>query len=85
VGAALWWVLSMHLADPDELAGEDPMLFLPALSIALLLFSTFQYNPWYLLWLLPLVLLTRSDRARATWAAVLPWNAEGTALTVLPR
>ncbi len=85
MGAALWWVLTRHLADPDELAGEDPMLFLPALSIALLLFSTFQYNPWYLLWLLPLVLLMRSDRGRATWAAVLPWNAEGTALTVLPR
>ena len=84
-GAGLWWLLRHTLADPDLLAAEEPMLFLPALSIALLLFANFQYNPWYLLWLLPLVLLIRSDRARASWAALLPWNAEGMEITVLPR
>ncbi len=83
-GAGLWWLLKRHLGDPDELAEEDPVLFLSAMSIALLLFANFQYNPWYLLWLLPLVLLTRSDRARAAWAAMLPWNAEGLEVTVLP-
>jgi hypothetical protein len=83
-GAAVWWLLRRHLADPSELASEDPVVFLGALSIALLLFANFQYNPWYLLWLLPLVLLTRSDRARASWAGMLPWNAEGMGITVLP-
>ena len=84
-GAAVWWLLRRHLSDPAELAGEDPVVFLGALSIALLLFANFQYNPWYLLWLLPLVLLTRSDRARSSWAAMLPWNPEGKFLSVLPR
>ena len=83
-GAALWWLLRRHLADPSELASEDPVVFLGAMSVALLLFANFQYNPWYLLWLLPMVLLTRSDRARAAWAAMLPWNAEGLEITVLP-
>jgi hypothetical protein len=80
----LRWLWGTWLVPPPTLRPEDRFIILAALSVTLLLLSSAQYNPWYLLWLLPLVLLVRSWRIRDVWNALLVWNVEGLGVTLWP-
>ncbi|NIS10998.1 MAG: hypothetical protein GWN89_20385, partial [Thermoplasmata archaeon] len=83
-GLALWWMWDRWLPGDHGFNTDDRYIMLAALSVNLLLLGSAQYNPWYLLWLLPLVLMVRSWRIRDAWNALLVWRAEGRGLTVLP-
>ena len=81
----LWWIWTRLLPGDHEFQNDDVVIMLAALSVNLLLLSSAQYNPWYLLWLLPLVLLVRSWRIRDAWNALLMWRAEGAGLSLWPE
>lgn len=81
---ALWWMWIKWLPGDHAFEADDRAIVLAALSVNLLLLSSSQYNPWYLLWLLPLVLLVRSWRLRDAWNALLVWRAEGKGLSIWP-
>lgn len=80
----LWWVWTRWLPGDHGLGPDDRLIVLSALSVNLLLLSSAQSNPWYLLWLLPLVLLVRSWRIRDAWNALLVWRAEGSGAQLWP-
>jgi hypothetical protein len=81
----LWWLWRRWLVPaPSFGPGDERTVVLMALSVTFLLLSSAQYNPWYLLWLLPLVLLVQSWRVRDVWNALLVWNVEGLGVTVWP-
>jgi hypothetical protein len=82
--AGLWWLWRRWMVPPPMLGREERLVVLSALSVTLLLLGSAQYNPWYLLWLLPLVLLLRSWRVRDVWNALLVWNIEGLGVTIWP-
>jgi hypothetical protein len=79
-----WWLFTRRLPADHGFTDDDRFIMLAALSVNLLLLSSAQYNPWYLLWLLPLVLLVRSWRIRDAWNALLVWNAEGRGVRIWP-
>ncbi len=81
---ALWWMWTEWLPGDHGFGNDDRYIMLAALSVNLLLLSSAQYNAWYLLWLLPLVLLVRSWRIRDAWNALLLWRAEGPGLSIWP-
>lgn len=83
-GAGILWTWTRWLPGDHGFEKDDHVIMLAALSINLLLLSSAQYNPWYLLWLLPLVLLVRSWRIRDAWNALLVWKAEGKGLSLWP-
>lgn len=83
-GGGLWWLLTRWLEPAPTFEGADRTIMLAALSVNLLLLSSAQFNPWYLLWLLPLVLLVRSWRIRDSWNSLLVWNVEGLGVTLWP-
>jgi hypothetical protein len=80
----LWWTWTRWLPGDDGFAADDRTIIIAALSVSLLLLSSAQYNPWYLLWLLPLVLLVRPYRLRDLWNALMVWKPEGKGLTLWP-
>jgi hypothetical protein len=80
----LWWLWRRWLVPTPNFAPQDQFIMLAALSVTLLLMASTQYNPWYLLWLLPLVLLIQSWRVRDVWNALLIWNIEGLGVTIWP-
>jgi len=80
----LWWTWTRWLPGDHGLGPDDRLIVLSALSVNLLLLSSAQSNPWYLLWLLPLVLLVRSWRIRDAWNALLVWRAEGSGAQLWP-
>jgi len=80
----MWWLWRGPLRGPLGVPAGDRQVMLAALSVAFLLFSSAQYNPWYLLWLLPLVLLIGAPRVRETWLWLSPWNAEGAGVRLWP-
>ncbi|UCC92805.1 MAG: DUF2029 domain-containing protein [Thermoplasmata archaeon] len=80
----LWWAWTRWLPGDHGFEADDRMVMLAALSVNLLLLGSAQYNAWYLLWLLPLVLLVRSWRIRDLWNALLVWRAEGKGFTIIP-
>jgi hypothetical protein len=80
----LWWTWTRWLPGDHGLEADDRTIILAALSVNLLLLSSAQFNPWYLLWILPLVLLVRSWRIRDAWNALLVWRAEGAGLSLWP-
>jgi hypothetical protein len=81
---ALWWTWTRWLPGDLEMGPDDRTIMLAALSVNLLLLSSAQYNPWYLLWLLPLVLLVRSFHIRDAWNGLLLWRPEGAGLSLWP-
>jgi hypothetical protein len=83
-GAGLWWVWTRWLPGDHGLGPDDRTIILAALSVNLLLLGSAQYNPWYILWLLPLVLLVRSWRLRDAWNALLVWRPEGRGVRLWP-
>jgi hypothetical protein len=80
----MWWLWRGPQRVPLGVPAGDRQVMLAALSVAFLLFSSAQYNPWYLLWLLPLVLLIGAPRVREAWLSMLPWNAEGSGVRLWP-
>jgi hypothetical protein len=83
-GGGLWWTWTRWLGVDHGFGEDDHTVMLAALSVNLLLLSSSQYNPWYLLWLLPLVLLVRSWRVRDAWNAMALWKPEGRGVSVWP-
>ncbi len=82
---ALWWLWRRWLVPaPSFGSSNERTVMLMALSVTFLLLSSAQYNPWYLLWLLPLVLLVQSGRVRDVWNALLVWNVEGLGVSLWP-
>ena len=65
--------------------GELDGLYLSmALSVALLLLSSTQGNPWNLVWLFFLMLLIQEERVRTVLMAITIWNVENASVTVWP-
>jgi len=83
--SGLWWIWARMLPGDHDFQADDMVIMLAALSVNMLVLSSAQYNPWYLLWLLPLVLLVRSWRIRDAWNALLVWRAEGRDLSLWPE
>ncbi len=83
-GIGLWWLWTRWLPGEVGFSEADQFIMLAAMSVNLLLLSSAQYNVWYLLWLLPLVLLVRSRRIRDAWNGLLVWNAEGSGFSIIP-
>jgi hypothetical protein len=81
----LWWLWTRHLPGDQGFGPDDRLVMLSALTVNLLLLGSAQYNPWYLLWLLPLVLLVRHRGIRDAWTALLAWRAEGRGFTIWPE
>jgi hypothetical protein len=82
---ALWWLWRRWLVPAPSFGSPDERtVMLMALSVTFLLLSSAQYNPWYLLWLLPLVLMVQSWRVRDIWNALLVWNVEGLGISLWP-
>ncbi len=66
------------------LAEPERLYLLMTLSVALLLLSSTQGNPWYLVWLFSLVLLIQEERVRTALMVIAIWNVEDAGLTVWP-
>lgn len=81
----LWWLWTRHLPGDHGFGPDDRLVMLSAMTVNLLVLSSAQYNAWYLLWLLPLVLLVRPGRIRQVWTALLAWRAEGKGFTIWPE
>jgi hypothetical protein len=63
---------------------KEEMFILSIFSIIFLLFSSSQYNPWYVLWPLPFILATENKRIRFLLLWLIFWNFEGIGLSLLP-
>jgi hypothetical protein len=67
-----------------ELADAERLLVQMALSVALLLLSSAQGNPWYLVWLFSLLLLVQEERLRSALMALGIWNVEDAGVALWP-
>lgn len=63
---------------------REEVFILSAFSLIFLLFGSSQYNPWYILWLLPFVLAIKNDRLRTVLLWLIFWNFEGIGISLLP-
>ena len=85
VGAIGLRYIIVRFLEPWPSLGEPEGLYLSmALSVALLLLSSTQGNPWYLVWLFSLVLLIQEERIRTVLMAITIWNVEDAGITVWP-
>jgi len=85
VGAMGIRYVFLRFLEPWPSLGEHDGLYLSmALSVGLLLLSSTQGNPWYLVWLFSLVLLIQEERVRTLLMAVAIWNVEDAGITVWP-
>ena len=73
-----WHRLDLNLEPSDEL------LVLSAFALIFLLFGSSQNNPWYLLWILPFVLIIKNNKIRFILLWLMFWNFEGLGISLLP-
>jgi hypothetical protein len=73
-----WHRLDLNLAPSDEI------LVLSAFALIFLLFGSSQNNPWYLLWILPFVLIIKNNKIRLILLWLMFWNFEGLGISLLP-
>jgi hypothetical protein len=67
-----------------EIKNEEIMYVLAAFSIIFLLFSSSQFNPWYVLWVIPFILAIKNWKIRMILFFMVVWNFEGLGLSLLP-
>ena len=67
-----------------KISKKEQIFIISAFSLIFLLFSSSQYNPWYLLWILPFVLCIKVNRIRYVLLWIIFWNFEGIGLSLLP-
>ncbi len=67
-----------------KLEPGEVMLVLFAFAIFFLLFGSSQFNPWYLLWVLPFVLVIKNNKIRLILLLLMFWNFEGFGISILP-
>jgi 4-amino-4-deoxy-L-arabinose transferase-like glycosyltransferase len=85
LGAVPLWYLLRRFMEPWPSLGEGERLYLVmGLSVMLLLLSSTQNNPWYLVWMVSLVLLVQEDRIRTAILALSIWNVEDSGITLWP-
>jgi hypothetical protein len=81
---ALWLTVRYRSRLDVRPGARDRFVMVLVFALILLLFSSSQYNPWYILWTVPLILVIRDRVARLVLLALGLWNFEGMGLELLP-
>ncbi len=85
VGAAgLLYLLRRILTPWPQLEDGERLVVVLALSVSMLLLSSSQGNPWYLVWLFSLLLLVQEERLRSAFMALGIWNVEDAGVALWP-
>ncbi|UCH88332.1 MAG: hypothetical protein JSV49_08700, partial [Thermoplasmata archaeon] len=63
---------------------REEIFVLSAFAIIFILFSSPQFNPWYILWLLPFTLAVNNNYIRFILLWLMFWNFEGMGISLLP-
>ena len=80
----LWYLVKRFMEPWPSLREGDRDLVVMAFSVMLLLLSSTQNNPWYLIWMVSLVLLMREERLRGALLAMSVWNVEDSGIRLWP-
>ena len=63
---------------------EEELFVLSIFVIILFLFVSNQFNPWYLLWYLPFVLIIQNTKIKYIILWLMFWNLGGAGIALLP-
>ncbi len=80
----LRYLFTRFLEPWPKLAEPERLYHSMVLSVALLILSSTQGTPWYLVWLFSLVLLIQEERVRTVLMVIAIWNVEDAGVTVWP-
>jgi hypothetical protein len=59
---------------------KEEIFVISSFAIIFLVFSSSQFNPWYLLWFLPMILCIKNFKIRMILLLLMFWNFEGVGL-----
>ena len=89
IGIMIYYKVLLELlrkVEPElsENQPECDISIIATFSIILLLFSSSQHNPWYILWLLPFILTINSRKLRTILLCFVIWNIPSFGTQLLP-